>query len=125
MNQPLTDLSSRSKFAPRTKLGATDRARNGVLHRVPEESNIIHTVKSMKANWVGHNLRSNCLLKHVTEGKIEGRVCDGKQGRRRRQLLGDLKETRKYWNMQEEALGRILWRTRFWNRTTIPRSFSP
>jgi hypothetical protein len=67
----------------------------------------------MKANWAGHNLRSNYLLKHVTEGKIEGRVSDGKQGRRRRQLLDDLKETREYWNMQEEnSVWKRLWTSR-------------
>jgi hypothetical protein len=31
-----------------------------------------------KANWVGHILRGNCLIKHVTEGKLEGRS-DGKR----------------------------------------------
>jgi len=25
-----------------------------------------------KANWIGHNLRRNCLLNHVVEGKEEG-----------------------------------------------------
>jgi hypothetical protein len=25
------------------------------------------------ANWIGHILCRNCLLKHVIEGKIEGR----------------------------------------------------
>jgi len=27
-----------------------------------------------KANWIGHNLHRNCLLKHVIEGMIEGRI---------------------------------------------------
>jgi hypothetical protein len=27
----------------------------------------------MKDKWIGHILRRNCLLKHVIEGKIEGR----------------------------------------------------
>jgi hypothetical protein len=36
-----------------------------------------------------------------------------KRERRRKQLLDDLKETRGYWKMKEEALGRTLWRTRF------------
>jgi hypothetical protein len=27
-----------------------------------------------KANWIGHILRRNCLLKHVTEGMLEGRI---------------------------------------------------
>jgi hypothetical protein len=56
----------------------TDRGRNEeVLHRVQEERNILHTVKRRKANWIGHILRKNCLLKHVIEGQIEGRS-DGK-----------------------------------------------
>jgi hypothetical protein len=25
-------------------------------------------------NWIGHILRRNCLLKHVIEGKLEGRI---------------------------------------------------
>jgi hypothetical protein len=44
-----------------------------VLHRVKEQRNIVHTTNRRKANWIGHNLRGNCLLKHVIEGKIEGR----------------------------------------------------
>jgi hypothetical protein len=41
-----------------------------VLQRVKEERNILHTIKRRKANWTGHTLRRNCLLNHVTEGKI-------------------------------------------------------
>jgi hypothetical protein len=52
--------------------------RNAVSLGVKEERNIIHTVKIRKANWIGHILRRNCLQKHVTEGKVEGRICDGK-----------------------------------------------
>jgi len=40
-----------------------------VLHIVREERNVLHTIKRRKANWTGHILRRNCLLKHVTEGK--------------------------------------------------------
>jgi hypothetical protein len=39
-----------------------------------EERNILHAIKRRKANWIGHNLRRNCLLKHVIEGKLEGRI---------------------------------------------------
>jgi hypothetical protein len=40
-----------------------------------------------KANWIGHILRRNCLLKHVIEGKIKGRIeMTGRRGRRRKQL---------------------------------------
>jgi hypothetical protein len=45
-----------------------------VLHRVKEERNIVHTIKRRKANLIGHNLRRNCLLKHVIDGKLEGRI---------------------------------------------------
>jgi hypothetical protein len=48
-----------------------------VLHRVNEERNILHTIKRRKANWIGHILRRNCLLKHVIEGKLEGKDRNG------------------------------------------------
>jgi hypothetical protein len=37
----------------------------------------------------------------------------GRRGRRRKQLLDELKEKRSYWKLKEEALDRILLRTRF------------
>jgi hypothetical protein len=37
----------------------------------------------------------------------------GRQGRRRRKLLDDLKERRGYSNLKEEALDRTMWRARF------------
>jgi hypothetical protein len=46
------------------------------------------SIKRRKANWIGHTLRRNCLLKHVIEGKLEGRIeMTGRRGRRRKQLL--------------------------------------
>jgi hypothetical protein len=75
------------------KIFWTDRVRNEeLLHRVKEERNILHTVKRRKGNWIGHILRRNCLVKHVIEGKIEGL----RGGRRRKQLLEDIQETRIY-----------------------------
>jgi hypothetical protein len=41
-----------------------------MLRIAKEEGNILQTIKR-KANWIGQNLRKNCLLKHVSEGKIE------------------------------------------------------
>jgi hypothetical protein len=50
----------------------------------------------------------------VIEGKLEGRIeMKGRQGRRRKQLLDNLKEKRRYWKLKEEALDRTLWRARF------------
>jgi hypothetical protein len=36
-----------------------------------------------------------------------------RRGRRRKQLLDDLKEAEGCWELKEEALDRTLWRTRF------------
>jgi hypothetical protein len=35
-----------------------------------------------------------------------------RQGRRRKQLLYDIKGTRGYWKFKEEAIDRTLWKTR-------------
>jgi hypothetical protein len=63
-----------------------------VLHRVKEERNILHRIRRRKANWIGYILRRNCLLSHIIEGKISG---TRRRGRRRKQLLDDLKEARR------------------------------
>jgi hypothetical protein len=68
--------------------------RNEVLHRVKEDRNTLHTLKIRKANWIDHILHRNCLLKHADEGMIE---VTGRQGKRPKHLLDDLKETRGYW----------------------------
>jgi len=68
--------------------------------------------KRRKANWIGHILRRNCLLRHVIGGKVDGRrEVTGRRGRRRKQLLYDLKETKGYCRLKDEALDRIVWRT--------------
>jgi hypothetical protein len=85
-----------------------------VLLRVKKQRNILHEIRKRKANWIGHILCRNCLLQRVTEGKIEGWIeVTGKQGRRRRKLLDDLKERRGYSQLKEEALDRTMWRVRF------------
>jgi hypothetical protein len=84
------------------------------LHRVKEERNILHAIQRRKANWIGQILRRNCLLKHVSEGKLKGRTeMTGRRGRRRKQLLDGFKEKRRYWKLKDEALDRTMWRTRF------------
>jgi hypothetical protein len=41
----------------------------------------------------------------MIEGKLEGRIeMTGRRGRRRKQLLDDLKEKRIYWKLKEKAL---------------------
>ena len=54
------------------KISWTDHVRNEeVLLRVNEQRNILHEIRKRKANWIGHILRRNCLLKQVIEGKIK------------------------------------------------------
>ena len=92
-----------------------DHVRNEeLLLRVKEQRNILHEISKRKANWIGHILRRNCLLKQVIEGKIKGRIeVTGRRGKRRRKLLEDPKERRGYSHLKEEALDRTMWRARF------------
>jgi hypothetical protein len=45
-----------------------------VLHGVMEEMNVVHTMTRKKTNWITHILRRKGLLRHVIEGKVEGRI---------------------------------------------------
>ena len=97
------------------KVSWTDRMRNEeVLLRIKEHKNSLREISKRKANWIGHILCSNCLLKRVTEGKIKGGIEETRRrGRRRRKLLDDLKERRGYPHLKEEALDRTMWRACF------------
>jgi hypothetical protein len=56
----------------------------------------------------------------VIERKLKGRTeMTERGGRRRKQLLDDLKEKRIYWKLKEEALDDILW------RTSLRRGYGP
>jgi len=53
------------------KISWTDHVGNeDVLLRVNEQRNILQEIRKRKANWIGHILRRNCLLKQVIE-----RIC--------------------------------------------------
>jgi hypothetical protein len=60
------------------------------------------TIQRRKANWIGHVLHRNCLLTHVIEGEIKGRmeVTEGR-GRRPKQLLDGRQEKRGYYKLKE------------------------
>ena len=84
-----------------------------VLLRVKEQRNILYEIRKRKANWIGQILRRNCLLQRIIEGKIQGGIeVTGRQGRRRRKQLDDLKERRGYSHLKEETLDRAIWRAR-------------
>ena len=75
-----------------------------MLLRVNEQRNILHEIRKRKANWIGHILRRNCLLKQVIGGKIKGEMeVARRRGRKRKKLL----------ELKEEALHRTIWRHRF------------
>jgi hypothetical protein len=64
-----------------------------VLLRVKEQRNILYEMSKRKANWIGHILRRNCLLRQVIEGKIKGGIeVTGRRGRKRRKVRDGLKE---------------------------------
>ena len=85
-----------------------------MLLRVNEQSNTLHEITKRKANWIGHILHRNCLVKQITEGKIKGQIeVTRRQGRRRKKLLDDLKDRRGYCQLKEEALDRTMWTHRF------------
>ena len=44
------------------------------LHRVKEERNVLHTIKYRNGSSTGYILRSNYLLIHNIEGKIEEKI---------------------------------------------------
>ena len=68
------------------------------------------------ANWFGHLLHRNSLLKYVNETKIEWRIeVTRRQVIRSKQLLDDLKEKRGYCKLKEEAIDLTVWRTRCGN----------
>jgi len=65
------------------KIIRTDLVKNEVLHKVKGERNVLRAIKRRKANWIGHILRRSCLLEHVSEGKVEGRIqATGRRGSR-------------------------------------------
>ena len=78
------------------KISWTDYVRKEeVLLRVNEQKNILREIRKRKANWIGHILRRNCLLKQVIEGKIKGEMeVIKRRGRRRKKQLDDLKDRR-------------------------------
>jgi hypothetical protein len=96
------------------KIGCTGRVKYcEVLYGV-KKSNILHTIKTRKANRIGLALSWNCLQKHVTEGKLERMIyVTGRRGRRCKQLLDDLRETRESWKLEQE--GKELWLGRIRN----------
>jgi hypothetical protein len=80
------------------------------IQRVEEETDILHTTKWRKATQICHIYCRHRLPKHVSERKIEGM---GRQRRWHKQLMNNLKDTKRHWKLKEELLHLTLWRTCF------------
>ena len=71
-----------------------------------KKRNILQTIIRRMVNWTGHILCRNCLLEHIIEGKVEGRMeVMGRRGRKRKQLLADHEEKRKLLETERGSAG--------------------
>ena len=77
-----------------------------VLMCVGEERSLVQTVMRRKKNWIGHELRSEGLMKDVMEGGLDGRRV---RGRPRIGMLDELKEG-SYVQMKRRAENREKWK---------------
>jgi len=84
------------------KISWTDHVRNEeVLLRVIKQRNILHEIRKRKANWIGHILRRNCLLKQVIEGKVSGRW---------KWQEKEEEDVRNYWMILRTGEDTLIWR---------------
>ena len=75
-----------------------------VIERIGEKRALINNILRRKVNWIGHILRRNCLLHDVIEGQMTEVSGVGCRGRRRRiQILDDLRNRRRYWELKEKT----------------------
>ena len=70
--------------------------------------------KIRKANRTGHILYRNFFLKHITKGKLDGRIdMTVRREERRKQVMDALKKTKSYCKLKEEVPDLTWWRTGF------------
>ena len=63
-----------------------------------EKRTFLNNILRGKVNWIGHILRRNCLLHDA----IEGQMAEVKGVGRRTQLLDDLGNRRRYWELKKK-----------------------
>ena len=81
-----------------------------VLDHIGQKRILLNNILRRKANWIDHILTRNRLLHDA----IEGQMKEVKEvGRTRTQLLDDLRNRRRYWELKEEAENRKRWRRQF------------
>ena len=71
-----------------------------VFERIGGKRTLLNNILRRKANWISLILRRNCILHDA----IEGQIMEVKRvGRRRTQLFDDLRNRRRYWELNKEA----------------------
>jgi hypothetical protein len=65
------------------KINWIDHVRNKVEFHTVKNRNTLYTIKRRKANWIGHILCRNCLLRHIFKGKIEGDMLSDRKARKK------------------------------------------
>ena len=83
------------------------KANEQVLREVREERSLLENVVKRKKNWIGHIVRGEGLLKHVMEGRTEGKRG---RGRPRLGMISNWKEG-SYVKMKRRAEDREVWRS--------------
>ena len=68
---------------------------------------MLEVIKKRKRNWLGHWLRSNCLLKDALKGMVNGKNV---RGRIRYQTLDNIMVYGLYEDMKRKAEKRVGWR---------------
>ena len=84
-----------------------------VLDCIGEKRTLLNNIQRRKVNWIGHILRRNCLLHDAIEGQMTEVKGEGRS--RRIQLLDDLRNRRRYWELKVKAEDRKRWRRQFIN----------
>jgi hypothetical protein len=84
-----------------------------VLECIGEKKKLLNNILCRKSNCIVHILRRNCLLHNA----IEGQKMEVKGVGRRTQLLDDLRNRRRYWELKENAEDQNRWKRQFINQT--------
>ena len=71
-----------------------------ILNQIGLKREMIVRIKAQQQKWIGHNLRSDTLLKTVLEGRFERKT---KQGRPRTRLFDSLRDGKSYGQLKTIA----------------------
>ena len=112
---------SRGKLVPHSDLRVRTSSRRATKGKLMRKRAVLNNILRRKANWIGHILRRNCPLHNV----IEGQMTEVKGvGRRRTQLLDDLGNRIRYWELKEEAEDRKKMETTLYQKNISKKCIS-